>query len=153
LEQFVGEACGEVFALGIRNFTAFENGHHLVPNDWIADPLSQLRHSSRQFHGDPRDPIGNGNDGSGNDDAAGEDAALNRGHVDMGFRDLLVRQRDNGLLFIGSIAVPVAGLLIRIRELPMRLCRAELKSPSDEPVYRLRHPGRQGHDGDSDHKS
>ena len=76
LQQFVGEACGEVFALGIRNLTALENGHNLVLNDWIAEIL--LRNSATvpdSFTETRAIRSASGMIVPGNDDAAGEDAA------------------------------------------------------------------------------
>jgi hypothetical protein len=70
LLKLVGQSRCQVFALGVGDFTAFDDRHHLVSLDRVAEPLAQLDDRAKQPHRDSGDAIPARCDQAGHEAAA-----------------------------------------------------------------------------------
>ena len=100
LLQVVREPGRQIFALGVGDLAALEDGEDLVLDDVVADVLAQFGDRARELDRDMGHPAGIGHDGSGHAEAlcdrGGPDASL----FDLGELDpLVVHRHDRGLSF------------------------------------------------------
>ncbi len=101
--KLVGHPRREILALGVGDLAAFDDRHHLVTLDRIAEPLAQLGDGAEQPHRHPPDTIAGRHEGAGNQTAPAQDARLGRPDLDGGRRDLLIAQLDRARLVVVTV--------------------------------------------------